>query len=233
MAPSTRNALLLALLAGSAAANAAAPVAGTPKSAASPFRGAGDIKIDAASFQVDYKSNTTVFNDVTISQGETSVQAERARATGLNLDDSKWTFEGKVRINAEGRGNMRSDLAVVEFRDNHILKATATGKPADFEQQRAGSDQIARGHADQIVYDVSDGTVRLSQNAWVSDGRTQISGPLLVYDIRAEKVQAVTAPGTGQRVRITIPQAPGASKDPVSSAPPTPDTGKPQATPQS
>jgi len=45
-----------------------------------------------------------------------------------------------------------------------------------------------------------------------------------VYNIRGEKVQAVTTPGTDQRVHITITPrtAPPAGKDP----------GKPPATPQ-
>jgi lipopolysaccharide transport protein LptA len=224
----TRAATLVGLLAWAAAT--AAPTT-TP---VAPAQRAGEqpINLDAASSEVDYKTNTVVFSDVTISQGETRVQAEHARATGLNFANSKWTFEGKVRIDAEARGNLRSDSAVVEFRDNHISKATVNGKPAEFEQKRAGSEQVARGHADQIVYDVGEGTVRLTEDAWLSDGQSQISGPLLVYNIRGEKVQAVTTPGTDQRVHITITPrtAPPAGKDP--GKPPGPDAGKPPATPQ-
>ncbi len=40
-----------------------------------------------------------------------------------------------MRINADPRGNLRSDEAVVEFRDNQLVKATATGKPAEFEAE--------------------------------------------------------------------------------------------------
>ena len=63
---------------------------------------------------------------------------------------------------------------------------------------------MARGHADEIVYDVNEGTVRLSNDAWLSDGVNEISGPLLVYNIRAQRVQAATQPGSDQRVHITI-----------------------------
>ena len=162
------------------------------------------IALDAASSEVDYKTNTVVFKDIVIAQGNIKVQAEHAHATGLNFDNSRWTFEGKVRISAEQRGTLRSDQAVVEFRNNRIAKATITGSPAEFEQQRADSDQVARGHADEIVYDVSAGTVRLANEAWLSDGHNEISGPLLVYNIREERVQAATSPGTDQRVHITI-----------------------------
>ncbi|MBV8341139.1 MAG: hypothetical protein JO173_02050, partial [Gammaproteobacteria bacterium] len=90
-----------------------------------------------------------------------------------------------------------------EFRDNRIARATITGKPAEFEQQRANSAQVARGHADEIVYDVNEGTVRFTNDAWLSDGQNEISGPRLVYSIRAERVQAEAAPG-GERVHIRI-----------------------------
>src|SRR5256885_4641798 len=43
------------------------------------------INLDAASTEVDGRTNTLVFTDVVISQGATRVQAEHARATGLNF----------------------------------------------------------------------------------------------------------------------------------------------------
>jgi lipopolysaccharide export system protein LptA len=176
------------------------------------------IKYDAASLEVDYKAKQTVLKDIVISQGIRQVRADRARANSLDFDNSRWNFEGNVRINAESGGNLRSDQAVVEFRDKHIAKATVTGKPAEFEQKRAETDQVAHGHADEIVYDVKDGTVRLMGNAWLSNGQNEISGPLLVYNIRDQKLQAATPPGTDQRVRITI--------EPRSGEPGKPDSNK-------
>jgi lipopolysaccharide export system protein LptA len=149
----------------------------------------------------------------------------------LNFANSRWTFEGHVRIDAAPSGSLRSDQAVVEFRDNRIARATASGKPAQFEQQRSDSQQMARGHADEIVYDVSEGTVRLSSDAWLSDGVNEISGPLLVYNIRAQRVQAAAQPGTDQRVHITIQPQSGPAPTP---AKPHSEPGKsPPSTPQS
>lgn len=188
------------------------------------------VSVDAASSEVDYKTNTVVFKDVVISQGAMRVQAEHARATGLNFANSRWNFEGNVRIDAEERGNLRSDQAVVEFRDNHIARAIITGKPAEFEQKRA-NDQIARGHADEILYDVNDGTVRLTDDAWLSDGQNEISGPLLVYNIREQQIQGGAAPnavaGTDQRVHISIAPHAGATA-PKTDAPKA-DTPKPKS----
>jgi lipopolysaccharide transport protein LptA len=162
------------------------------------------ISVGAASSQVDYKSNTVVFTQIVISQGATRVQADYAHATGLDFANSRWNFDGNVHIDAPEQGSLRSDSAVVEFRDNHIARATITGKPAQFEQKRTGSDKVARGHADEIVYDVLAGTVRLTSDAWLSNGQNEITGPLLVYNMREQRVEAATAPGTGEHIHITI-----------------------------
>src|SRR2546430_7441867 len=45
------------------------------------------ISLDATSSEVDYKTNTVVFKDVVIAQGNVRVQAEHAHATGLNFDN--------------------------------------------------------------------------------------------------------------------------------------------------
>jgi len=160
------------------------------------------INLDAASSEVDYKTNTVVFKDVVISQCAMRVAADHARATGLNFANSRWTFDGNVRIDADQRGSIRSDAAVVEFKDNHITRATVTGKPAEFQQQREGV--LARGHADEIVYDVTEQTVRLSKDAWLSDGQGELKGPLLVYNIRAQTIKGVGEPGDSGRIHITI-----------------------------
>ena len=191
--------LLPAMLVASAAmAAAAAPPPGpAAQPAALPSLTASKqlpITLDAASSDVDYKTHTYTFEKVVISQGTMRVQADHARATGLDFANSHWTFDGHVHIDAEPRGNLRSDQAVVEFKDNRIARATVTGKPAEFEQRRLETQQLARGHADQIVYDVNDGTVRLTDDAWLSDGQNEISGPLLVYNINQQRVHITIAP---------------------------------------
>jgi lipopolysaccharide transport protein LptA len=210
--------------------NVSAPksVPATPQSSPLPTAPSRElpITVDAASSEVDYKTNTVVFRDVVITQGTTRVQADHAHASGLNFANSRWTFDGNVRMEMAPRGNLRADQAVVEFKDNHIARATITGKPAEFEQLRTDSQQMAHGHANEILYDVTEGTVRLSDDAWLTDGQNEISGPLLVYNIREQRVQAATEPGTGQRVHITIaPQSvPGtkSKSEPPAKPPPNP-----------
>ena len=133
------------LLAAALLSAAVAPAVSAADATAPPPPAQQPINLDAASTEVDGRTNTLVFTDVVISQGATRVQAEHAHATGLNFANSRWTFDGKVRIDAEQHGNLRSDQATIEFRDNHIARATVTGKPAEFEQKRTDTDQLARG----------------------------------------------------------------------------------------
>lgn len=171
------------------------------------------ITYDASSMEADYKTHMMRLKDVTITYGKMTVRADRALATASDFKNSRWTFDGNVRINAEPRGNLRSDEAVVEFRDNQLKRATATGNPAEFDQKREDSNAVTHGHADQIVYDVGPGTVRLSSDrhpddrAWVSDGRSDIRSPVIVYNLREERVEATTSSGslgTDTRVHVTI-----------------------------
>lgn len=171
---------------------------------------------DAASCDTDYKTHAMVCKSIVLSQGNTVVRADQAEATCMNCQNNRWTFKGDVRIDAQPSGNLRSDQATVEVRDNRIVRATVTGSPAKFEQQRAGNLGMAKGHADQIVYDVGQGTVLLTNDAWLSDGRNEMSGPSISYNIREEKVQA-TSPGGSQGVHITI--TPQASSKPAAPPP--------------
>jgi lipopolysaccharide export system protein LptA len=126
---------------------AAAPHPG----AAAPQAPQPPIVIGAAFSRVDYKTNTVEFKDIDVTQGDTRVTAKRAHATGVGFANSRWTFEGTVVIVLKPQGTLRSDQAVVQFRSSGITQATATGKPAQFEQQRMDSDHPVRGRADQIV----------------------------------------------------------------------------------
>jgi lipopolysaccharide export system protein LptA len=207
-----------------------AAVAPLPGAAASRDRELQEpISYDAAWGDLDYKNKTGDFKNIVVTQGKTRIQADRAHAVGLDeegFQDGRWTFQGNVRIDAEPRGQLRSDEAVVEFRDKRIATATATGRPAEFQQRRASTGEITRGHAELIVYDVGTGNVRLSKDAWLTlDGRNEISGPVLVYNIKDQHIQAEA--GKGHRVHaIIVPQGsqngPGKNEPGKQQIPPSP-----------
>jgi lipopolysaccharide export system protein LptA len=169
---------------------------------------------------VDYRNNSIVLRDVVIEQGDVRVQAAEARASGgLNFDNTQWTFTGNVRIRAEG-GSLRSDQAIVSFTNNLISRAVITGKPAEFEQARPGTAEMAKGRAETIDYETATGTVSLLSAAWLTDGRNEIRGERLVYNVREQRVQARQAPGaTGDNGRVRIIIQPGTTTPEAKPAP--------------
>jgi lipopolysaccharide transport protein LptA len=165
------------------------------------------IVLEAVPVNIDYRANTAQLRDVVITQGTMRIEAGEARVKGgLDFVNGEWTFSGKVRITAEG-GNLRSDKATVSFRDNAISRAIITGTPAEFEQKRKDGN-TARGHATTMDYETATGTVSFRDNAWLTpDGCNEISGPQLVYNIKAQRVggqSTRTTSTTNDRITITI-----------------------------
>jgi lipopolysaccharide transport protein LptA len=164
----------------------------------------GPVTYEAKQIDVDFRTQQAVLRgDVVINQGDISVSADRAEASSFDFKDSRWTLTGNVSIHAEQHGTLHSDKAVIEFRDNHMEKAVVTGKPAEFEQTQSETGLKARGHADSIEYTVGPGTIQLTQDAWLTDGRgTAMSGPTVTYNIHEQRVQSEG--NDSQRVHITI-----------------------------
>jgi hypothetical protein len=69
------------------------------------------------------------------------------------------------------------------------------------------------------VYDVDQGTVLLTKDAWISDGHNEMSAPSIAYSIREQKVLASSA-GASQGVHITITPQAAPKEAPPKSAPP-------------
>jgi lipopolysaccharide transport protein LptA len=176
-----------------------------PSFGAEATRCAEKIVLSAVPLDIDYRNNKARFREVVITQCDLRIEAAEANvAGGLDFENGEWTVSGNVRINAEG-GNLRSDKAVVQFRNNLISQAIITGAPAEFEQQRKDG-TTSRGHASTISYEPGSGTVRLRENAWLSFGCNEIKGEQLVYNIKTQRFegQPQAVPGAAGRITFTI-----------------------------
>ena len=202
-----------ALLAGSAALGAPAPDPSPLQ-----LNSSLPIQLEARSSDFDYKNNMLVFHGVRIAQGGLAIEAEEGVATGLDFKDSHWLFKGNVRITVPD-GSLASDEARIAFAANLIANAEITGSPARFEQKRDKG--VARGRALRIQYQPAAGTVRLIDDAWLSDGNNEISGQTLVYNMRDQRVLANPDEQGSQPVRITInPKKPEPKPEPKPDAKP-------------
>jgi len=169
------------------------------------------IALDAQSFEMDLRNNNIVYHKVRIAQGATVVSADIGSATkqasGPNFDNSLWIFRGNVKITMDD-GELTSDDAEINFAKKSLAKAVVNGKQAAFEQRVEKTGKVAHGRADTIDYDARKGVVRLSKNAWLSDGQTEIRGESLKYDVLAQSIVAESSEQGSQRVHIIITPPP-------------------------
>jgi len=179
------------------------------------------ILLDAQSTEVDLRTNTAVFNKVRISQGNIAITADQGHAsqtTALNFDNNLWIFRGNVKMTMD-QGLLTADEAQITFVNKVLTRAVANGKPAAFEQIVAKTGKLAKGRADLIDYDVNNGVVRLSKDAFLSDGQNEIRGESLKYNVRAQSVAAEAAEQGSQRVHIIITPPPAKTPPPKSAQP--------------
>ncbi|SRR5579871_460842 len=167
------------------------------------------IRLEARSQDIDYKNSTLAFNSVKITQGPCAIEAEHATATGLDFKASHWVFTGNVHITIPD-GSLSSDDARIEFASDAIANAQISGTPATFEQKR--DKRVARGHAKHIDYDFTAATVRLRDDAELTDGEREISGQSLVYDIRAQRLIGNAGEQSDVPITLVIKPKPPAPK---------------------
>jgi lipopolysaccharide transport protein LptA len=174
-----------------------------------PTTSAEPIVINSVVANMDEANNTADFTAISITQGNTRLTADRASATGVGFQNSEWTFAGRVMITLEPRGSLWADQAILEYRNGELAQVTATGSPARFEQRRTDSQRAEHGQADEITYDVKQGTVRLRGHAQIFDGQsTEITAPMFIYHVHNDRLQAISESGKPAVHITTRPTSP-------------------------
>lgn len=181
------------------------------------------IDLDAAFSELDRRNNRLIFRQLNIRQGALAIKADEATADPADFEDSVWVFSGNVQIENAGT-KASSDRAELTFRDNQLRKAVLTGKPARFSQAGSGGSRATTGHGELLEYDLGAGTIQLVTDAFLSDGKSEIAGSRIAYDLRREVVTAGGTDGGQVRMRITPQQ------NPAPTAPTVPPTAPPTDT---
>ena len=161
------------------------------------------INLDADSYEYDRKNNVMTFRNVRITQGETSIEAERANSSGLEFKDSLWLFSGNV-VMRSANAEINSAEAEMRFVDYELRNARVKGAPTSFELESVDSPQTVVGRAEEMEYKLPDRIIELRGGAFLSEGENQMSGDTIVYDMAAERVLAESFTDSEERVRITI-----------------------------
>ena len=160
------------------------------------------ISLDADSSSFDRQSNSVVFEGLRINQGDFTIEADEAEASGLDFEMSEWTFRGNVRI-AIDSANIESSTAEVTFQAHELLVVRLRGDPAMFEDFSAAREEAIRGGASLLEFDSTERTLRMTDGAWLSEGPNEFRGCDLIYDIDEEKITSGSSE-CGEPVVITV-----------------------------
>ncbi len=159
------------------------------------------IMIDADSSEFDYEQGRLVFRGLRLDQGNLGIRADIAETDKLDFTAGEWLFTGNVVVEAEST-RLECDSAALRFANHELTGATLRGSPARFEQPARGSDSVNSGAAEEIVFDMQAGTLKLAGAARFSDGLNEISGDLITYDLTRGKLTA--GAGDSGPVKILI-----------------------------
>lgn len=166
------------------------------------------INLDADWSEFDRHRNRLLFRGLRITQGELTIEADAAEAERLDFDDANWTFRGNVVIVNDGT-RLESDEAQARFSAHQLISAVLTGAPASFQQRRPGKQSITRGRARRMEYGLGELSIRLSGDAWVSDGANEVSGPRIAYEISRDLITAESDDSGQVKMKIIPPEGDG------------------------
>lgn len=160
------------------------------------------VIIDADRTDYDGKTSMMKFTNLRLSQGGIGIEAETARATRMDFDDSVWQFSGNVVFDVN-EGHVTCDSADLTFANFQLLRASIQGSPATFEFKRPGNDQTTYAEAGKLNYDVVRGVIEFSGGATISEGGNQITSDTLFYNIKEQRINAASSGSGEDRVKVT------------------------------
>lgn len=137
-------------------------------------------------------------------------------ADTADLDDNAGTtvYRGNVIV-TQGSLRLTGDTVTVFSPDRSLKKVKAEGNPARFSQRPDNKNEDIRAQSRIMTYLIDDEKLVLRENAHLWQGKDEISGQRIDYDIKADVGRAVK--GEKERVKVIIQPR---SKTP--SSPPAP-----------
>ena len=137
---------------------------------------------------------------------EDASQPIHIQADYLEIDQKaqQGIYRGSVRVD-QGTLRVTADEMIVEYRDQKVIRITASGSPAHYQQQLEDSATEVKADALVIVYHTLEERLDLRGNAYLTQDGNEITGEFIRYDIVAGKVDAEA--GKDGRVRMVVEPA--------------------------
>ena len=144
--------------------------------------------------RLDFDDNVLSLQNVR-SEVPPFVTADRAVASGTDIENNQFSLRGHVRFDLPQEGKLSSDSAIVTIRNGRIVQAAVSGRsndePVEFEHSTPGSADsgasVWRGHAQKVDYDVDANTLLLQGDVWLSrsfkNTPIEITCPIAKYNL--------------------------------------------------
>ena len=123
----------------------------------------------------------------------------------LDQNRSVAIYHGSVRME-QGTMTVTGDKMTVELQDQLVVRITAEGDRAHYQQQVKADESIVFADAKKIVYFTQEERVELTGNAYLTQDKNEFTGEMIKYNVREGKVDA-QASGQGKVQMILQPAA--------------------------
>lgn len=164
---------------------------------------------------------------------EDAEQPIHIHSDSAELDQNKSVaiYHGSVRME-QGTMAVTGDKMTVELQDQLVVRITAEGDRAHYQQQVKPDESIVFADAKKIVYFTQEERVELTGNAYLTQDKNEFTGELIKYNVREGKVDA-QASGQGKVQMILQPAALKKQQQPAQKpeAKPTQPPGSPPSSP--
>lgn len=135
------------------------------------------------------------------------IEAERAE---VDQNAGVVVYTGSVEAQ-QGTMRVSADQMTIEVEDEKVVRITAQGTPARYQQLLEADKGLVKANASTIVYHTRQEQVDLQGKAFLEQGGNEIAGELIRYDIVAGRVNAQA--GDEQPVRVIVQPATRSESD--------------------
>lgn len=173
-----------------------------------------ELQFASQSVMLDGPTNMMRAQGPRITQGDLTIVADDALATGFEFDEAgEFRLTGNVRLEVE-TAVMEADSAVFTFADRQLSRGELEGAPVSFSDTDAATQRSITGRAGKMSYDNVARTLRMTGDASVQLDAREVLGCDLIYDFQAERVTSGSADCEGGfRVRVRRDPAGAAAPD--------------------
>lgn len=131
-----------------------------------------------------------------------NIQSDSASQVSLESGE-KTEYFGNVEI-TQGSLKINGEHIVIHSQDRRVTSIIATGTPAQFEQQSDPAKAPIKAEANTLNYKLSNDTVILTENAYIEQDGTTVSGNKIEYNISSEQVKASGDKANDSRVKMVL-----------------------------